>query len=140
VVFDRGVRVSDDAKPSQSRARAPEAREASKQRVVDAIMRHHGVLSCVARDVGVTRRAIELRIASDPEFWRPIVDDARASMIDTAEKNIYGAVETGDIGVSMWVLKTVGKSRGYSERTELTGPDGGDLVLTLRPPSRSADE
>jgi len=49
--------------------------------------------------------------------------------VDTAEVMLAKAVAAGDIRAITFTLATKGKGRGYSQRTEITGADGGALVI-----------
>lgn len=51
----------------------------------------------------------------------------RGEMIDTAELKLWQSIQNGEAwGISL-ALKTIGKDRGYVERTEQTGKDGAPL-------------
>ena len=50
---------------------------------------------------------------------RQLVDAERDRILDKAEQNIFEAVERGDLRASWFVLRTLGKDRGYAERTEV---------------------
>ena len=39
--------------------------------------------------------------------------------MDTAETNVFDQVQAGDYGASVFVLRTLGKDRGYTERREV---------------------
>lgn len=45
--------------------------------------------------------------------------DLRAEYIDKAETNIFDAVLAGDLRVSLSVVQTLGKDRGWSQKTEV---------------------
>ena len=45
--------------------------------------------------------------------------DAREGMVDNAESKLAMAVLDGDLGAVRYVLSTLGKNRGYVERTEV---------------------
>ena len=53
-------------------------------------------------------------------------------MLNKAEKRLEKLIESKDervaADVSKFIAKTQGKNEGYSERTELTGKDGEDLI------------
>ena len=54
-------------------------------------------------------------------------DAHRGEMLDTAELKLWDSIQNGEAwGISM-ALKTIGKDRGYVERTEQTGKDGAPL-------------
>jgi hypothetical protein len=51
-------------------------------------------------------------------------------MLDNAETALYDDALNGNTTALIFFLKTQGKSRGYTERQELTGADGD--VITIR--------
>jgi len=55
----------------------------------------------------------------------------RVEMIDTAELKLWQAIQSGQPWSIALVLKTLGKDRGYVERTEQTGKDGAPLVTEV---------
>jgi len=104
-----------------------------------ALLATHGIIKPAAERLGCARFTIQQRIDRSPDYWRPRIAQFREGLIDAAENVLADSVLGGDVQSAIYLLKTVGKSRGYSERTEVTGADGGDLVLTIRPPTRPAD-
>ena len=48
-------------------------------------------------------------------------------MVDKAEYRLHDAVVDGDPWAIKYALSTKGKARGYTERTEITGADGGPV-------------
>jgi hypothetical protein len=46
---------------------------------------------------------------------------ARGEMLDTAELKLFQAVQNGEAWAIAFCLKTVGRSRGYIEKQELSG-------------------
>ena len=62
---------------------------------------------------------------------REAVDNARGELIDISEQKLRAAVMSGEPWAVAMVLKTLGKSRGYVERQEVTGAEGGHIVVRL---------
>jgi hypothetical protein len=55
-------------------------------------------------------------------------------LLDLAETTVLRNIKDGDTADAKWYLTKKGKHRGYSDRMELTGADGGDLpIVILRP-------
>lgn len=59
------------------------------------------------------------------------IEDARGEMLDDAETSLKAAVKRGEAWAVCFALKTIGKGRGYVERTENTimGDDDKPLVF-----------
>jgi|TARA_R100001530_G_scaffold111361_2_gene78498 hypothetical protein len=87
--------------------------------IADALIQHNGKLAKVAKQLGMSSpQAVRYHVIRSPvllEVW----NEARENMVDTAEDNIFSAVEQGDLGYSWKVLQTLGKQRGYTERKEI---------------------
>jgi len=71
---------------------------------------------------------------------REVYDDARESMLDIGEQSLYTKVEAGDIAALIFFLKTQGKNRGYTERQETTGPNGGPVEVKSSGDRSPADD
>lgn len=85
-----------------------------------------GNVAAVARRLGVTRAAIYNRI-NESATLQQVLADARESMLDNAESVLYKKVLEGSTPELIFFLKTQGRNRGYVERQELTGANGGPI-------------
>jgi hypothetical protein len=56
----------------------------------------------------------------------------RERMLDLCELKLYAAIQQGESWAIQYFLRTIGKHRGYVERTEHTGADGDDLHPTIQ--------
>jgi hypothetical protein len=88
--------------------------EECKKALADA----HGLVTPAAEVLGVLRSTLYMRIQKNPSLRR-VFDDARESMLDMAEQKLFDAMRSGDAWAVQFVLKTIGKNRGYCERQEL---------------------
>ncbi len=86
-----------------------------------------GNISATVRAVGRSRRAIYHRIEKSP-FLKATVEEARETILNEAESVLFEAVKRGEGWAVCFLLKTIGKNRGYSERTHL---DVSGKVLTV---------
>lgn len=86
--------------------------------IEDTLQKSMGNISVAARSLGMTRNALYQRIRRTPQL-KTILDDARESLVDVAESALYSAVTKKEGWAVCFTLKTIGKSRGYIERTEL---------------------
>ena len=98
--------------------------------------------ACLA--IGIDRSTY-YRWMDDPDFAQS-VKDAREEKIDFIESQLFRKIADGDTTSIIFALKTLGKSRGYVERKEISGPDGSKLnpidikVLLQKPDVRIALE
>jgi Bacterial regulatory protein, Fis family len=80
--------------------------------VAKALKKTHGNISAAARSLSVSRKAIQLRIHADPKLQRILIDE-RESQCDDAESMLAEAILAGEKWAVMFVLNTLGRSRGY---------------------------
>ena len=98
------------------------------------------VLEAVSKGVTITGTAKVLGVDSDTvrnycKRWQAVdkaIRGKRREMVDLAEMGLRGAVLRGEGWAIAFALKTLGKNDGYTERTEVTGPEGGAVRFTLR--------
>ena len=93
-----------------------------------AIHDKRGNVSAVARSFGVSRNAVQRRIDGN-ERLQEALREARETMLDNAERTLYDEATDGNTTALIFFLKTQGKSRGYIERQEHTGADGGAINI-----------
>jgi hypothetical protein len=109
--------------------------------IAEAIEEAHGNLSLASKNLGITRATIYKRIKADPKL-QLAADNARETMLDHAESILYQKVLEGETIALFFFLKTQGKRRGFVERQEVTGPEGGRIIIELDsgPKDKSATE
>ena len=90
----------------------------------------NGNIAAIARKLGVSRNTVYARIRESVTLQQ-MLEDARETMLDNAESMLYRKVLDGDNTALIFFLKTQGKSRGYTERQELTGADGDTIKVRL---------
>lgn len=114
--------MSDNPAPKKTRrgGRRPVLRFAP---VLKALEETGGNISAVARKAGVSRASIHEFITNHPDL-RMALDQARESRLDLAEDALTKAVEQSEPWAVCFLLKCLGKKRGYVERQELTGAEG----------------
>ena len=97
--------------------------------IIDALRKTNGNLTLTGQLLGCSREAIRLRVNRFPEI-REVLDESRESVIDVAEGALQRAVLNGEGWAIAFTLKTIGKRRGYVEKTEqeITGLMGIQFV------------
>lgn len=94
------------------------------------VTKYMGNIAAIARHLGVSRGTIHNRMAESATLKTAIVD-AREAMIDNAESVLYDQALKGNTTALIFFLKTQGRGRGYVERQEITGADGGAIGITI---------
>ena len=100
--------------------------EYTVEQILEAIKGSGSIMSTVAKKLGCSWKTAESKI-NQYEETRQAFEDERQTIIDMAESVVFNSVQEKDVQTAKWVLSTIGKKRGYSERHELTGEDGSPL-------------
>lgn len=100
----------------------------TKSQIIKALQQSGGFISQAAKMLNVTRSAVYGRISSDPDI-KAAHDEIQESYLDFSESKLLELVKEGNLGAICFYLKCRGKSRGYVERSEVTGADGGALTV-----------
>ena len=97
--------------------------------IIDALRKTNGNLTLTGQLLGCTREAVRLRVNRFPEI-KQVLDESRESVIDVAEGALQRAVLNGEGWAIAFTLKTIGKRRGYVEKTEqeITGLMGVQFI------------
>ena len=104
------------------------AEKYTANQMIEALREKHGNLSAAARFLGCSRNTISRYIDLYPTV-KAVADEERETLIDFAENQLFKQVQDGNITAIIFTLKTIGKSRGYVERQEVTGADGGAVMV-----------
>lgn len=96
------------------------------KRLIEEIDDKKGNIAAVARVFGVSRGTVYNRIEKYATAQTALAD-ARETMLDNAESMLYKKVLQGSTPELIFFLKTQGRKRGYVERQEVTGKDGGPI-------------
>ena len=97
-------------------------------KMIEALREKHGNLSAAARFLNCSRNTIARYIDTYPTV-KAVADEERETLIDFAENQLFQQVKEGNITAIIFTLKTIGKHRGYVERQEVTGADGGAVLV-----------
>jgi hypothetical protein len=87
-----------------------------------------GNYAAVARALGVTRQAIQHFVKRHPKL-KAVSEDCRETFIDNVESAIYKEALNGNVTAQIFILKTLGKDRGYIEKHQIE--HGGQVDVTL---------
>ena len=101
--------------------------KATDDQIEEALRAERGLVTYAAKRLGYTLDGLLRRIDGNPARFKPILDEARESVIDLAERSLITKLEDGDLQATAFALRTIGRKRGYAERTEITGADGGPV-------------
>jgi hypothetical protein len=95
----------------------------TNEQIVKALKHTKGMLYLAAKHLGCNHETISLRAKVCPKVAAEIRIQ-RGEFVDKAELKLMNAVNNDEPWAILNTLKTLGKDRGYVERTEQTGKDG----------------
>lgn len=98
----------------------------NKTDVIYAIHVTRANYSKAAALLGRSRRSLKTYVDSQPDVLEFVQDIIQAKIDDIEEKYFESAL-SGDGANARHILETLGKDRGFTKRTELTGKDGGPI-------------
>jgi len=98
-------------------------RERTAEKIITALGATRGLLTMAARKAGVSYTTVK-RYATEFPSVKQAVEEAKESMLDYTEGQLFKKISDGDTASIIFYLKTQGKRRGYIERQEVTGKDG----------------
>ena len=112
------------ATAKNGRVRNPNGRPPkwNKEQVAEALLSCDGNLTAAAAKLGVVRKAVYDYIKRYE--LQHVLDEAREKMVDEAVGQLHRLVRDGNLGATIFYLKTQAKNRNYSERIEQTGANG----------------
>lgn len=90
----------------------------SQKQKLAAIIGSGGLLQEIAARCSVHRATVRQWRDTDPEVAAAI-EAERESVTDSAESNLVTAIRAGDLHASKYWLSTIGRSRGFTTRTEV---------------------
>lgn len=100
----------------------------SKAVIIEQIRAASGIVKLAAQRMNVSRRTLQGWIRDDPEL-QEVLQDCRDEILDVAEGQLVAAVQSGSEKSVHFMLRTIGRSRGYGDRVDTTvsAPDGGPV-------------
>jgi predicted DNA-binding transcriptional regulator AlpA len=103
----------------------------NKKDVLVALESSLGVVTTACKKVQIDRTTF-YRYVNDDAVFAKAVKDIENVAIDFAESSLHKQIQAGVPASTIFYLKTKGKERGYIERSEITGKDGGPVEVSTR--------
>ncbi len=105
------------------------AQQFSDADIMTALEMSRGLIYNSARLLGCSAQTIYDRVKVSPAVAE-CLKECRGLLLDKAENKLVDKIDAGDFQSIALLLKTLGKDRGYVERSELTGKDASPLSIT----------
>jgi hypothetical protein len=100
----------------------------TQQQIIDAITKAEGFISAAAINLGCDIGTVYNYIKRYPAIEQ-VVKDVRYKQVDFVESKLLKLIKDENPTAIIFYLKTQAKDRGYIERQEITGADGGPVVV-----------
>ena len=96
------------------------------EQVAEALISTNGMVFLAADKLGCTAQTV-YNYAKRHKIVSEAIEHQKGKRLDVAESALWRAILDGEAWAICFYLKTQGKARGYVERQELTGKDGGAI-------------
>ena len=89
-----------------------------KEAMVKALEKSLGVVTTACKQIGIDRTT-HYRWYNEDEVYKQTCDDLKNVTLDFAESQLHKQIQEGNTTATIFLLKTLGKKRGYIERQEI---------------------
>jgi len=96
------------------------------EEIAEALEKYNGYVYLAADHLGCTPKTIYRRLETVGSLVEKL-ESIRGKELDVTEMALHRAIMEGESWAVQFKLKTQGKHRGYVERQEITGADGGAI-------------
>jgi hypothetical protein len=100
------------------------------KQIIDTLRECKGMAYLAASRIGCNYTTIYERAKKNKKI-QDLINSERGKVIDFAELRLIKAIDRGEPWAIAFCLKTIGKNRGYVERQEVTGADGGAVKVEI---------
>ena len=97
-----------------------------KEQIIEVFRKKGCNISATCSALGISRQTYYRWLKGDEDLAIDI-EDSKEAVIDNVESQLLSAINDGNITAIIFYLKTRGKSRGYVERSEISGINGQKL-------------
>jgi hypothetical protein len=88
--------------------------------ILEAIKGSGGIMSTIARKLGVTWHTADSWIKESGELMEALKDE-KETILDMAESTLLNKIKEGDEQSAKWYLSKIGKQRGYGDSVAIEG-------------------
>lgn len=99
--------------------------------VAEALRELSGNMAAVGRKFGVGRNAVQEYVSNRERLKQICLEEKEVLCDDVEGAFIRNARDAGNVAAQIFFLKTQGRHRGYTERVELGGADGGPVQFNV---------
>jgi hypothetical protein len=103
-------------------------RKFAPEEVAEALRAAAGIYSAAASLLRCSPTTVKNYVARYKSLQK-VKEEIEQTTLDLAETKLVKALQDGNLTAVIFYLKCKGKARGFTERTEVTGPDGAAVAL-----------
>jgi hypothetical protein len=92
--------------------------KATKESLLKAIKQNRGIVTNICKSLDMARQSFYERLDNDIELQEAL-ESAREEVLDLGESKLIELVQEGNAQAVFFMLKTIGKNRGYIEKQEV---------------------
>lgn len=100
------------------------------KQLIEVFAKKAGNISATCSALGISRQTYYRWIKEIPEL-EEAVTNAQEALIDNVETKLLSLINDGNLQAVLFFLRTKGRERGYIERVEHTGNNGGKIDVTI---------
>ena len=100
------------------------------EQIIEALRKTKGLIGLAADELKCDRKTIYNHVKRSAAV-REALESVRERNLDVAESKLLGAIDTGESWAITYYLSRIGRERGYGDRSELTGLNGGALRVVV---------
>ena len=102
-------------------------RRYKQEEILEAIKKSGGFLTKAAEQLGCTYHTVWNYLKKYKSLQKAL-EEIKEKQLDFAESKLIGEINASNLTAIIFYLKCKGKDRGYIERHEITGKDGGPIT------------
>tara|TARA_R100001443_G_scaffold9908_1_gene19515 strand:- start:3491 stop:3850 length:360 start_codon:yes stop_codon:yes gene_type:complete len=107
------------------------SRHIKKETLLKALEKSLGVVTIACKKADIPRSTYYKWLKDDEEF-RQQVQEIENVALDFAESQLHQQIQDNSTAATIFFLKTKGKSRGYTEKSELDVTSGGKSITDIK--------
>ena len=107
------------------------SRHIKKETLLKALENSLGVVTIACKNADIPRSTYYKWLKDDEEF-RAQVKEIENVALDFAESQLHKQISSNSTAATIFFLKTKGKARGYTEKSELDITSGGNPLTELK--------
>lgn len=102
----------------------------TKKALLEALEKTLGIVTTACRIVKVDRGTFYRYFNEDKDFAKAVKDIENITF-DFVESQLHKQIKDNNTASTIFYAKTKMKHRGYIERTEITGAEGGEVTIKV---------